>query len=64
MKRRYGGNMKLPDLRVEIARRPKIGSTSDGCAVYFVGWRQARNPNLNFSLNSPRGEPQEAKETA
>lgn len=31
--KRYG-NMKSPDLRVEIA--PKIGSMSDGCGVYFV----------------------------
>lgn len=33
--KRYG-NMKLPDLRVEIARCSKIGSMSDGCGVYFV----------------------------
>ena len=34
--KRYGGNMKLPDLRVEIAKCPKMGSMSDGCGVYFV----------------------------
>lgn len=34
--KRYGANMKLRDLRVEIARCPKIGSMSDGCGVYFV----------------------------
>lgn len=33
--KRYG-NMRLPDLRVEIARCPKMGSMSDGCGVYFV----------------------------
>lgn len=33
--KRYG-NMKLPDLRVEIARCSKSGSMTDGCGVYFV----------------------------
>ena len=33
--KRYG-NLKLPDLRVEVARCPKVGSMSDGCGVYFV----------------------------
>lgn len=33
--KRYG-NIKLPDLRVEIARCPKMGSMSDGCGVYFI----------------------------
>ena len=39
---RYGANMKLPDLRVEVARCPKMGSMSDGCGVYFV--ELARGP--------------------
>jgi hypothetical protein len=34
--KRYGGHRKLPDLRVEIAHCPKMGSMSDGCGVYFV----------------------------
>lgn len=34
--KRYGANMKLPDLRVEIGRCPKMKSMSDGCGVYFL----------------------------
>lgn len=34
--KRYGANMKLPDLRIEIARCQKTDSMSDGCGVYFV----------------------------
>ena len=33
--KRYG-KMKLPDLRAEIARCPKMGTMSDGCGVYYV----------------------------
>lgn len=33
--KRYG-SVKLPDLRVEIARCAKMGSMSDGCGAYFV----------------------------
>ena len=33
----YGPNIPLPDLRVEIAKCPKMGKVHDMCGVHYEG---------------------------